>query len=260
MASNSPEPTQPAEDNAANAAPPAPTESEPLLGRPGDATQKPGEPIIHNLWLGTGWLAQVGAIILVAIVWAGVFLHPTLPLVSPHPLLQSLGVFTVIQAILLLQPTTTPETKALGQRGHALLHILSFLLFVAGTAIIQVNKTVNRMPHFHSAHAYLGVATLALLLLQYLFGLAIYVFPATVFGTVERGKSLWKYHRMAGYLLLALLLATVAAAAETDYNHAVLHVRLWGVLVAEVLVLAGVAARVHVGKMGFGSRGGTGRR
>ena len=76
---------------------------------------------------GTGWLAQVGALLLVAIIWASVFTHPTLPLVSPHPLLQSLGVFTVIQAILLLQPTTTPETKALGQKGHALLRMYSAL-------------------------------------------------------------------------------------------------------------------------------------
>ena len=30
----------------------APTESEPLLGRPGDATQKPDAPLITNLVLG----------------------------------------------------------------------------------------------------------------------------------------------------------------------------------------------------------------
>jgi hypothetical protein len=31
---------------------PAPTESEPLLGRPGDATQKPDAPMLNNLFLG----------------------------------------------------------------------------------------------------------------------------------------------------------------------------------------------------------------
>ncbi len=31
---------------------PAPTESEPLLGGPGDATQKPDAPLIKNLVLG----------------------------------------------------------------------------------------------------------------------------------------------------------------------------------------------------------------
>lgn len=229
---------------------PAPTESQPLLGRPGDALQKPDAPMINNIWLGTAWLAQIGAVLLLAIIWAGVFTHPTLPLVSPHPLLQSLGVFTVIQAILLLQPTHTPETKLLGQRGHALLHLLSFLLFLAGTVIIEVNKTVKGFDHFRSVHAYLGVATAAVLALQYLFGLTIWAVPR-VWGGVDRAKALWKYHRWVGYAALLLLLATVAAAAATEYNRDVLGIKLWSVIVTEVLILAGVLPRVHLRKLGI---------
>lgn len=101
--------------------PAAPTESEPLLGRPGDATQKRDDPIINNFILGTGWIAQVGALFLVGVIWSSVLTHQTHSLVSPHPLLQSLGVYTVIQAILILQPTTTPSAKLLGQRVHAFL-------------------------------------------------------------------------------------------------------------------------------------------
>lgn len=103
----------------AQADPPAPpTESEPLLGRPGDATQKPDAPIARNFVLGTGWIAQVGALLLLAVIWTSVLKHQTHALVTPHPLLQSLGVFTVLQAILILQPTTTPAAKLLGQRDH----------------------------------------------------------------------------------------------------------------------------------------------
>lgn len=188
---------------------PAPTESEPLLGRPGDATQKPDAPMINNLFLGesihdpsiqtkqlttpgTAWLSQLGAVLLLAIIWSAVFTHPTLPLVSPHPLLQSLGIFTVLQAILLLQPTTTPRAKAQGQRAHALLHLLSFSLFIAGTTIIEVNKHANNMAHFHSAHAYLGVTTVALLAVQYLFGFTIWAVPR-VWGGEEAAKGMWKY-------------------------------------------------------------------
>ncbi|KAL2015970.1 hypothetical protein VTK56DRAFT_4483 [Thermocarpiscus australiensis] len=239
------EPTRPDQGEA-----PAPSESEPLLGRPGDATQKSDAPLARNLWLGTGWLAQIGAVLLVAVIWAGVFAHPLLPLVSPHPLLQSLGVFTVLQAVLLLQPTTTPETKARGRRGHAALHALSLLLFLAGTTLIETNKSVNRMPHLHSAHAYLGLTTATLLLLQYLFGLTIWAVPA-VWGGVDRAKALWKYHRWAGYAVLLLLLATVASATATDYNRAVLGIRLWSVLLAEVLIVAGVFPRVHLRKLGI---------
>jgi cytochrome b-561 len=185
MASN--EPQHPTQGDAL-----APTESEPLLGRPGDATQKPDAPMINNLFLGTAWLSQLGAVLLLAVIWSAVFTHPTLPLVSPHPLLQSLGIFTVLQAILLLQPTTTPRAKAQGQRAHFLLHLLSFSLFIAGTTIIEVNKHANNMAHFHSAHAYLGVTTVALLVVQYLFGFTIWAVPV-VWGGEEAAKGMWKY-------------------------------------------------------------------
>ncbi|KAL2185129.1 hypothetical protein L209DRAFT_756114 [Thermothelomyces heterothallicus CBS 203.75] len=229
---------------------PAPTESEPLLGRPGDAIQRPDAPMIYNLFLGTGKLAQAGALLLLAIIWASVFTNPTLPLVSPHPLLQSLGVYTVIQAILILQPTNTPHTKLLGQRAHFRMHILSLSLFVAGTTIIEINKATNHLAHFHSPHACLGVITLALLLLQYLFGLTIWAVPA-LYGGEDPAKRLWKYHRWAGYAALLLLLATVAAAVETDYTESVLRIRLWAVLVAEALIVAGVFPRVHLRKLGL---------
>ncbi|KAK4038709.1 eukaryotic cytochrome b561-domain-containing protein [Parachaetomium inaequale] len=229
--------------------PPAPTESEPLLGGPGDATQKPDAPIVNNLFLGTAWLSQVGAALLLAIIWSSVFTHPTLRLVSPHPLLQSLGVYTVIQAILILQPTTTPEAKRLGQRVHFSLHIASLTLFITGTTIIELNKHTAHLPHLHSTHAYLGVITLSLLLVQYLFGFTIWAVPR-VWGGEDAAKAMWKYHRWVGYTALVLLLATVAAAAETDYSKGVLKVRLWAVLVAEGLIVAGVVPRVHLRKLG----------
>ncbi|KAK4101490.1 hypothetical protein N658DRAFT_471365 [Parathielavia hyrcaniae] len=229
---------------------PGPTESAPLLGRPGDALQKPNAPMFMNVVLGTGWVAQVGAVLLLSIVWVSVLAHPTTPLVSPHPLLNSLGVFTVLQAILVLQPTRTPEAKALGQRAHALLHALSFSLFAAGVAVIETNKIRNGYPHFHSAHAFLGVATAALLALQYLFGFTILLTPR-VWGGVDNAKAMWKYHRWVGYTALLMLLATVAMAVETDYSQDVLRMNLIAVLAAEVLIVVGVFPRIHLRKMGI---------
>jgi hypothetical protein len=199
--------------------------------------------------LGTGWIAQVGAVLLLAIVWAQVFLHSLLPLFSPHPLLQSLGVFTVVQAILILQPTWTPETKIVGARAHASLQLLSFLLFAAGITMIETNKFTYHLEHFHSVHGYLGVITGCLLLLQYLFGLLMWAVPGPL-GGVDKARALWKYHRWSGYFVFVLLLATVISATRTPYNIDVLDIKLWSVCVAAGLIVIGVFPRISLMKIG----------
>ncbi|KAK1761360.1 cytochrome b ascorbate-dependent protein 3 [Echria macrotheca] len=239
-------------NNNNDAAHPAnPSESEPLLGRPGDAVQKPNAPMIRNLWLGTGWLALAGCVILLAEIWASVFTHPTLPLVSPHPLLQSLGAVTLIQAILVLQPTgATPESKILGQRAHATLMVLALLLFVGGVSVIETNKHVNNMPHFHSAHGVLGFIGAVLFLGQYVFGVLMWAVPG-VLGGEQKAKALWKYHRYSGYGLLIVLLLALLSAAETDYVHKVLGVNVWIVAAAVLLIAVGVFPRIQLRKLGI---------
>ncbi|ROW04246.1 hypothetical protein VSDG_01094 [Cytospora chrysosperma] len=230
-----------------------PRESEPLLGRPGDVMQKPNESILHNLYTGTGWLAQAGAILLVALVWSATFQEgrPLIPLFSPHPLLQSAGVLALAEAILVLQPTSRPADKAAGARAHAALNLLSFVLFAAGALVIEANK-VRQGPgsHFHSVHGYLGVAASLVLLVQYLFGFLMWGVPG-VFGGLDKAKALWKYHRMSGYLLYLLILATVISAVYTDFNVNVLSIRLWTVCVAVALIVIGVYPRLHPRKLGF---------
>lgn len=82
---------------------------------------------------GTGWLGQAGAVLLVALVWAAIFQNrPLIPLFSPHPLLQSVGVLVVTEAILILQPTSTAADKVVGARAHGALNLLSFIIFTAG--------------------------------------------------------------------------------------------------------------------------------
>ncbi|KAL1877068.1 hypothetical protein Daus18300_002678 [Diaporthe australafricana] len=227
-------------------------ESEPLLGEPGDALQRPEESIFHNLYRGTGWLAQGGAVLLVALVWSSVFEHPPfIPLFSPHPLLQSVGVLVLSEAILILQPTWTAGEKVIGARAHASLNLLSFVIFAAGVLIIEANK-IKQGPdsHFHSVHGYLGVLTSVVLLVQYVFGFLMWGVPG-VFGGIDNAKALWKYHRISGYLLFLLILATVISAVWTDFNVNVLNIRLWTVIVAIALIVLGVYPRLHPRKLGL---------
>ncbi|CCC07494.1 hypothetical protein SMACR_02496 [Sordaria macrospora] len=233
-----------------DAEPAVPTESEPLLGRPGDAIQKPDAPMFLNLVLGTAWLSQLGALLLLVTTWSAVFLHKLGALISPHPLLQSLGAFLLIQAILILQPTSTPADKRTGQRIHASLHLLSFLSFVSGIAVIETNKHANHNAHLHSLHGYLGVITGTLLLAQYAFGICMWLVPG-VLGGEDKAKALWKYHRYGGYLLLVLVLVTIGAAADTDYSKGVLKIKGWTFGLGITLVVVGVFPRVQLRKLGI---------
>ncbi|KAM5351891.1 hypothetical protein ACJ41O_004614 [Fusarium nematophilum] len=224
-------------------------ETEPLLGRPGDASQEDGVPMIKNLVLGTGVLAQLGIVLLVVLIWASVLTKPLI-LFSGHPLLQSLAILTLAQSILTLQPTHTAKQKRIGQRIHASLNLVAFLLLVAGVTIIEYNKFASNGPHFHSVHGYLGVITSIVLLLQYLVGFTMWATPK-LYGGEHKAKSIWKYHRWSGYFILTLLLATVVSAVETDYSKNVLKLKLWATLLLSVVALIGVLPRIQKQKLGF---------
>jgi len=223
-------------------------EQEPLLGRPGDASQG-DEPIYRNLVIGTGVVAQAGVWILAAIVWGAVFSHDLI-LFSAHPLLNSAGIVLIAQGALILQPTYTPEQKKTGTYIHAATNDLGVAALIAGLIVIEVNKFRGGGEHFESPHAILGVITYALLIIQAFVGFTQYFVPQ-LYGGVENAKKIWKYHRASGYVVFTLMLATVAAATQTGFNKNVLHMQLWAIIVASVLTLAGILPRIKKQKLGL---------
>ncbi|KAF2835735.1 hypothetical protein M501DRAFT_340621 [Patellaria atrata CBS 101060] len=224
-------------------------EDEPLLGRAGDASQQEGKPLYYNPFLGTAVLAQAGIWILLGIVWGGIFSHDLI-LFSAHPLLNSTGILFSTQAILLLQPTHTSSQKRSGTYAHLISNDLAILLLIAGLIVIEYNKFSHGGAHFESPHAVFGLMTYILLALQATVGVTMYFVPS-LYGGIDNAKKAWKYHRMSGYLTLLFMLMTVAAATQTTYNIAVLHINLWAVLVAAVLTWMGVLARVKKQKLGL---------
>lgn len=127
---------------------PALQEEEPLLGRPGDVTQRPGQGLQFNFVKGTGRatlsrslsngsrltvvttaiLAQAGIIILTALVWAAVF-QADFIFFSFHPILNSVALLLLVQGVLVLQPTAVQKDKINGTYAHAIFNGLA----VAGT-------------------------------------------------------------------------------------------------------------------------------
>lgn len=172
-----------------------------------------------------------------------------LMLFSAHPLLNSAGILLLTQGILVLQPTYTPKQKTLGTNVHFALNFAGFLALIAGLIIIEYNK--GNHARFTSVHGIMGLTTYILILIQALVGFAQYFTPKAVFGSVDNGKAIYKYHRISGYVILTFALATICAATQTGFNENVLHIQLWAVIVASVLVLVGVIPRIKKSKLGF---------
>ncbi|CAI6334567.1 unnamed protein product [Periconia digitata] len=228
------------------------SEQEPLLGRRGDASQMDGESIWLNLWLGTAPIAQAGIWILAAIIWGAIFTHDLI-FFSAHPLLNSAGLLFVTQAALVLQPTHTPSQKRTGTLLHFLFHIIGLSALLSGLIIIEINKRGPGHAHFESPHAILGLVFYITIFLQAVVGFTQYYTPS-LYGGLDQAKKIWKFHRASGYIVAILGLATVCASSWTTYNLNVLHMEHWAVIVASVLVLAGVVPRIKLEKFGI-SRG-----
>jgi len=104
--------------------------------------------------------------------------------------------------------------------------------------------------HFESVHSIMGLTTYILVLLQAAVGATQFFFPQ-LYGSEAKAKSVYKYHRMSGYLVVAMLAATVSAATWTDYNLNVLKIHHWSVITASAILLCGLYARIKKHKLGF---------
>ncbi|KAJ5174415.1 uncharacterized protein N7482_000292 [Penicillium canariense] len=168
---------------------------------------------------------------------------------SPQ-LLASSALLLQVQAALILQPTATPDQKRLGTRIHYSIQLLSILCFLGAFVVIELNKGSH--PHFVSPHGILGLITVIAVVLQASVGVVQFFLPIPVLGSANAGKRIYKYHRGAGYVLLLLEVSTVLAATQTPYNFNVIHIPTWPVVVAMILTVLGVGARINTHKLGLG--------
>lgn len=74
----------------------------------------------------------------------------------------------VTNALLLLQPTHTPEQKRIGAVTHGLLNSLALASFTSAVIIIIYNKAAHNAYHFTTAHGRIGLITYILLIIQVL--------------------------------------------------------------------------------------------
>lgn len=77
-----------------------------------------------------------------------------------------MALILVTNALLLLQPTHTPEQKRLGAVTHGLVNSLALGSFTTAVIIIIYNQEAHNAAHFTTAHGKIGLVTYILLIIQ----------------------------------------------------------------------------------------------
>ncbi|KAH7921729.1 hypothetical protein BV22DRAFT_1132012 [Leucogyrophana mollusca] len=201
--------------------------------------------------------ALAGISVFVLCTW-GIVLsnNPTsLGLFPFHPILQSLALLCFTYGILTLQPTSQPKTKAAGLKRHQIAMIgVGFPCIVLGTLAIVYRKWSRAADHFTTWHGIFGIAAVVWILFQVLLGGGSIWFGGALFGGSAKAKALWKYHRLSGYILFPLLLATAhlgGAWSHWSESESTFAVRLVAYYIAPAVTLVGIYIRVRPSKMNF---------
>lgn len=198
-----------------------------------------------------GILAEIGVLILCGNIWAHIASGPVI-FFSGHPIAMSTAVFILTQSVLFQQPIAAEDVdrKRRGQYIHAALNLAAFVALVTGFTIVEITVAQMNGSHFPSTHAICGLLTLIVLVVQYIVGFTMWMTP-WLYGGDARAKSLYKYHRYSGYVILLMILTTAVTATFTGYNQAVLGVKSWVTGLAALLVAIGVLSRIQKQKLGL---------
>ncbi|KAG8774278.1 hypothetical protein FRC12_002079 [Ceratobasidium sp. 428] len=197
----------------------------------------------------------VPLVVIVVYTWYIVFSSDLdkLGFFAAHPPLQTLAVLCFAMGILTLQPTLSSASKEAGRTRHQLYQLglgVPFILF--GSLAIIYHKQKMGWAHFTSWHSRVGLTTLILLVIQGAAGAASLWGKGAAVGGEERGKSLWKWHRLSGYIVLPMLLLTIALGGSST-TWAKSNIPLPGKIVvyyiAPIVAAIGLWARVRIHKM-----------
>ncbi|KAG2174874.1 hypothetical protein INT43_005936 [Umbelopsis isabellina] len=224
-------------------------ERAPLLSQP-SPTVETNKRVANLLSVTT----QAGVVLFVVLVWS-VLLTTPWSLFSYHPASMTVLVVGATEGMSDktggIIPTYTAPEKKKGLRRHAFLQALAYTSAILGFTAITHNKALHDKPHITSVHAHFGVFTFSFLFIQLLFGIVIAYAPSVVGGTPQ-AKSLWKYHRISGYVLLVLIWATAQLGAHAEFmvDNFPKPKLLWLYWVSLVLVSIGIAKRTDVSKWG----------
>lgn len=196
-------------------------------------------------------LVQLGVFTVLARIYYAVFTNKMV-LFSGHPLSNAAGLVLLSQAVLFVQPTPeSARSKTLAGKLHGIFNLLSTLMFVTGSGFILYTKRRYGEGHFMTWHAVLGAFTFLTILGNASLGIVMYWFPERILGSADRGRQIYKYHRLSGLFTLSMIATTIFFATRTDYAKYTLgldfSILKYGLLAAG----AGLLYQVQVRKYKF---------
>ncbi|KAF5100171.1 hypothetical protein D0Z00_001378 [Geotrichum galactomycetum] len=197
-------------------------------------------------------IVQLGLFTFTVSIFYGLFSSPINPRFIAHPIANSLAFIALAEALLLTQPTPrSAQHKTWGAQLHGVLNSASVVLYLIGYGSIYYNKYYNGASHATTWHGYIGTITYNLLAAMLIAGSAIFWFPEEMCGSLARGRALYKWHRLGGYIIVGLTLLTTGLALESTYNVTVLHISPKLVFTAIGFVVVGLAAGIKLSKLGL---------
>lgn len=88
---------------------------------------------------------------------------------------------------------------------HAALHFFALLFAAIGLYVVFENHAVKNIVHLYSLHSWMGIATIALMALQYIVGFITYLVPGL---SLDIRVTIMPLHRFFGLTIFCLAAST----------------------------------------------------
>ncbi|XP_074288699.1 putative ascorbate-specific transmembrane electron transporter 1 [Silene latifolia] len=117
-----------------------------------------------------------------------------------HPLLMIVG-FILLGGEAILAYKTVPGARKIQKRTHLTLHLVALLTGLIGTfAVFKYHQDLS-IPHFYTLHSWVGLITIILYGLQWLYSIFTFAFPHTKSST---RKKVAPWHIFGGIIIFIL--------------------------------------------------------
>ncbi|XP_068640143.1 probable ascorbate-specific transmembrane electron transporter 1 [Aristolochia californica] len=122
-----------------------------------------------------------------------------------HPVLMLIG-FVIIGSEAIISYKALPFSKEVKKLIHLVLHAIALVLGIVGVYAAFKYHNESGIANLYSLHSWLGLGTICLYAIQWIFGLAVFFFPG---GTPSLRRGVLPWHVFFGLFVYLLALATV---------------------------------------------------